>query len=72
MFPLIGDDLHGATNIASLHAVDPRQRGDAVRSDQIDLRLSVAEHMDMGRLVVVREYDEAQPASAMNRNHSSR
>jgi hypothetical protein len=61
----LDDDLHGAPNVASLHAIDPCQRRDALGSDQIDLRLSVAEDMDMSQLMVVHEGDEAQAMSAM-------
>jgi hypothetical protein len=69
--PPLYDDLHGATNVASLHAVDPYQRRNTFGADQIDLRLSVAEYMDMSRLVVIGEDDEAQAARAMDGDHAN-
>jgi hypothetical protein len=69
--PPLYDDLHGATNVTSLHAVDPHKRRRAIGADQIDLRLSVAEYMDMSRLVVIGEDDEAQAARAMDGDHAN-
>jgi hypothetical protein len=47
---LLGDDPHGAANLAAAHAIDPDQNGDAVGAEQIDLGLAVTEHMDVGRI----------------------
>jgi len=40
-----------------------------VRPDQVDLGMTIAEHMHMGGLVIVCENDDAQPMRAVDRNH---
>jgi hypothetical protein len=67
--PPLDDDFHGATNFASCRR--PIRASGAFGADQIDLRLSVAEHMDMSRLVVIDEDDESQAASAMDSDHAN-
>jgi hypothetical protein len=58
---LLGDDRHCPPNIAALHLVDPDEFGCPARASEIDLGLSVAENMDVRRLVIVWENDHAHP-----------
>jgi hypothetical protein len=50
---MFGNDLHRASNVASLHVFGPYQFGFAVQANQIDLDLSVTKHVHVRRLVVI-------------------
>jgi hypothetical protein len=67
--PPFGHKVHGAANLIALHAYGPNQLRRASRAGEIDLRLPVAEHMNVGRLVVVAEYDDAQAMRTVDRDH---
>jgi hypothetical protein len=63
---LLRHDAKRLPQIACLEAVVPDQFRLAVRPRQVDLRMAVADRMDMGRLMVIDEDDEAQSGLAMN------
>lgn len=53
-------DLHRAPDVAALKPVCGDQFRYAVRSDQIDLDLSIAKDTDMRRLVIIdKDHDES-------------
>jgi hypothetical protein len=60
LFPLVTDQLHGTAQIVRLHAFGPNKGRKTIRPDEVDLGLSVPEHMHMGWFVVVSEDDDAQ------------
>lgn len=70
-FLLFGHDLHGAAHIAALHAFYGHDLWPAVGSQQVDLGVSVAEHVDMGRRMVIDEDDEAQAMRAVDSDHQA-
>lgn len=59
---LLRHDAHRLAKIPRLEAVAVDQLGPAVGSRQVDLRLAIADHMDMRWRVIVDEDDES-PAS---------
>jgi len=65
---LLGDNPHGPTNLATPHAVGPN-KGWSVDPDQVDLGFSVAEHVDMGRQMVIDVDDDAQTIGSQHGNH---
>jgi len=50
-------------------AFSPDKGWRTVRPDQVDLGMTIAEHMHMGGFVIVCEDDDAQPMRPMDRNH---
>jgi hypothetical protein len=62
-------DLHGPPDIAAGHADSEDQLGLAGGADEIDLGFAITEHVDMRRLVIVDEDDEAQAVSAVHGDH---
>jgi len=68
-FLLVADQLHGATQITGLHVFSPDKGWRTVRSDQVNLGMTIAEHMHMGGFVIVCEDDDAQPMRPMDRDH---
>jgi hypothetical protein len=60
-------DLHRLADIASLHAICPNKFN--FGSGQIYFRLSVTEHMNMRRFVIVGENDNAQTMFSKDRDH---
>jgi hypothetical protein len=57
---LVADQLHGALQIGRLHVFGPDKGRGTVSPDQVDLGLTVSEHMHMGWFVIVVEDDDAQ------------
>jgi len=66
---LVDHDLHGAAHIAALHAFNRHDPGAAVRGDQVDLDVTITEHVDMGRLMVIDKDDKPQAVGPMDRDH---
>ena len=52
-------DAHGAADLAAAHSVSPDQCRGTVGPEQVDLGLTVTEDVDMSRLVIVDEDDNA-------------
>ncbi len=57
---MLSDHAHGAANLSALHAFGPNQFRRAVPACQVDLGMTVAEYMDMGRFMIVHEDDDAE------------
>jgi hypothetical protein len=55
---------HRAPNLVSLHSFDSDQLGPSVCPEKIDLRMTVSEHMDGCRFMIVDENRHAEAASA--------
>ena len=68
---MLDNDLHGVADIAALHAFDGHDLRCAVRPDQVDLRVPVAEHMNVGRCVIIDKDDEAQAMGAIDGDRAS-
>jgi len=68
-FLLLRHNLHGAAHIAAFHAFDGHDLWLAFGSQQVDLGVSVAEHMHMGWRMVIDKDDEAQAMGAVNGDH---
>jgi hypothetical protein len=62
-FLLVADQLHGATQITGLHIFSLDKGWRTVRPDQVYLGMTIAEHMHMGRFVIVSEDDDAHPCA---------
>jgi hypothetical protein len=69
LFLLVANHLHGAAQIIRLHILSPDKGWGAVRPDQVYLGMAIAEHMHMGRFVIVCEDDDAQPTRPVDRDH---
>ncbi len=66
---VIGHDFHDAPQLSTRHAVGPDQFRGAAGAAQIDLGLSIAEGVNVGRLVIVHEDDDPYALGAENSNH---
>jgi len=64
------DDLHSPAHIASFHTLGSEKNRSPIRPDQIDLDLPVAEHVHMGRLMVVCEDNDAQTMRSVYGTHT--
>lgn len=62
---------HCASYLGASHAFRRQERRLAVRAKKIDLRLTVAEHMDVGGFVVIDENDNAKSMRAVDRDHAA-
>jgi hypothetical protein len=67
---LVADQLHGAPQIVGLHIFSPNKSWRTVRPDQVDLGMTIPEHMHMGWFMVVCEDDDAQPMRSIDRDHA--
>ncbi len=63
---MVGHEAHGFSNLCAGHAVSPDQLWAA---QQVDLRMAVAKHMDVGRFVFVGEDDHAQARFSDHGDH---
>lgn len=68
---MVTNQLQGTAHVIPLQAFGPDEHRTAIRADQVDLGLPVTKHMHMGRLVIVREDDDAQTMRPMDRDHGS-
>jgi hypothetical protein len=59
-------EAHGFANLSAGHALSPDKLGIA---QQIDLRMAVAKHMNVGRLVIVGENDHAKAGRSDHGDH---
>lgn len=66
---MISNDVQNSAHVALLEAASIDHFGHSVRSSEIDLRIAIANHMNMRRIMIVRIYDEAKPGLAMHRYH---
>jgi hypothetical protein len=64
--------LHGTPHIATLHAFYGHDLRLAAGSTQIDLRVPVAKHVDMGWRMVIDKDDEAHAMGAVHGDHGVR
>jgi hypothetical protein len=67
----LGNNPHGATNLAAGHAIGPDQLRRSARASQVDLGLTVTEYVDVGRVVIVNEDDHTQAFGAQNSDHQT-
>jgi hypothetical protein len=70
LFLLVTNHLHSPAQIVRLHTLCPDKSRSPVWTDQVDLGLPVSKDVDMSRLVVVRENDDAQPIGSVDRDHT--
>jgi hypothetical protein len=54
---LVADQLHGPPQVICFHSFSPDKTWNPVRSDQINLGLSIPKHMQMGWFMIVCEDD---------------
>lgn len=66
---MLSNDVQYPAHIALLEAASIDHFWHAVSSSEIDLRIAIANHMNMRRIMIVRIYDEAKPGLAMHRYH---
>jgi len=66
---LVRDYLHGSTHIFHFHALRPDQSWNSIRSNQVDLEFPITKYMNMGRLVIVCEDDNAQSMFSVYCDH---
>jgi hypothetical protein len=69
LFLLVADHLHGAAQVIRFHPFGLNKDGNPVRADQINLGLSITEHMHMGWLMIVCEDDDALPVRPIDCDH---
>ena len=65
---MLGDDPHGAANLAARHVIGPDQVWRAV-SDQVNFGFPVAENVGMGWQMVVDVGDDAQAIGPQHGDH---
>lgn len=63
---------HRATHLVVLHILGPDQFRFPIGTDQIDLGMPIAEHMHMGRFMVIAKNDDAQAMRPIDRNYDLR
>src|ERR1700741_1271734 len=68
---LLRHDAKRFPEVARLETIVRDEFRPAVRARQVDLRMAVANHMDMRGLMIIDEYDEAESRLAMNGRHAS-
>jgi hypothetical protein len=66
---LFGYNPYGATNLTARHVVGPDQVGCALGPNQVDLGLSVPEHVNMGRRMVIDINDDTEAVGPQHGNH---
>jgi len=66
---VLGDDRHCASNFTALHADGPHKVRPIIWTGKIDLGLSVAEHVHMGRLVIIGEDHDTKSIATKHRDH---
>ena len=69
-FLLITDDPHRPAQIVCFHALHPHKRRKTIRPDQVDLGVTVTEHMHMGWFVIVGKDDGAQTLRTKDTDHT--
>jgi hypothetical protein len=69
---LLDHDPNGSANLTVRHAVSPDQFSHAIGTQQIYLRVTVTEDVDVGWRVIVNEDDHTQAASTKHGDHVTR
>src|SRR5690606_33255912 len=67
----LANDAHCLPEVTRPEPIVTDQLRQPIAPRQIDLRRTVANHVDMGRLVIVGEDNEAQPSFTMQSDHLS-
>jgi hypothetical protein len=66
---LLDDNPHCAANVAALHAFNGHNLKHAINAKQVYLGVTIAEHMDMRRLVIINENNDVETICSMDRDH---
>ena len=65
------NEANRLTDFSTFHSLDPDQLGPITGADEIDLRVTVAEDMHMGRFVVVEIDNDSQAVCSEYGDHEN-